>query len=188
MAGKLQDEIGERRDRLKERMSDRQARMFDSFVFLVKFTALAAPLYLILGSGWNAHHLREAVALLSSGLVEVLGVETAHHGSFISSGNLLVDVTRDSTGWKSVMVFAALVFATGKRLSYKIKGLAVGTAAIFVVNLLRISTMIYAVRVFEVEYELLHMLLWRWGLTFVVLSLWIFWFLELSWSSIIRRM
>ncbi|MDY6769985.1 MAG: exosortase/archaeosortase family protein [Candidatus Nanohaloarchaea archaeon] len=169
------DRARERYRSFEERLDPRQRRLLHAFLFLARFTALAAPFYLVLGSGWDATGVRAATADVAAALLRAAGIGASSTGTFVAAGELLVDVTRDSTGWKSVSVFTALVLASRRPLRTRLWGIAAGAAALLAVNVLRIWSMVYAVTVFGVGYELLHTLLWRWGLTASVIAAWLLW-------------
>ncbi|MDY6773832.1 MAG: archaeosortase/exosortase family protein [Candidatus Nanohaloarchaea archaeon] len=182
MAGELQGKVREKLKVVREAyrgfrrgLDGRQERLFRIFSFLMKFLLLAAPFYLVLGSGWEAEGLRGFIAGISASILQLLGIKATSSGTFVEVGNLLLDVTRDSTGWKSVAVLAALVFASPLEVGEKLKGVLVGVPLILAVNVLRIVSMVYAVTVWGVEYEFLHLFLWRWGLTGAVILLWASW-------------
>jgi exosortase/archaeosortase family protein len=163
---------------VERRLSPEQQRLFAGFRFLAVFTVLAGPFYLVLASGWDATGIRAMTATVSAAVLNAAGVEVTSSGSFVHGSAMVLDVTRDSTGWKSVLVFTALVLATGRSLRATVRGLATGVVVLFVANVLRITTMFYAVTVYGMSYELLHTVLWRWGLTAVVLVTWLGWITE----------
>ncbi|MDY6765973.1 MAG: archaeosortase/exosortase family protein [Candidatus Nanohaloarchaea archaeon] len=182
MAGRIQSAVTARIERLRERyaafedrLTGQQQSLLDAVVFLTKFTLLAAPFWLVLHGGWQAEGVRTATAHGAAVVLQVLGIDASATGHLLSTGTLIVDVTRDSTGWKSVMVFIALVAASDRPLRSRVAAAVAGTATLLAVNLLRIVSMVYAVVVFGVEYELLHTVLWRWGLTAAVILLWTGW-------------
>lgn len=165
----------DRISQLEQRMNPEQQQLFSTLRFLTVFAVLATPLYLLIDSGWNATTLRSVQALIAANILSLTGLEVSHAGTFLYSEQLLVDVTRDSTGWKSLLAFTALIVATGRPLKKTVYGILIGVAVIAAANLLRITSMFYAVTVYSIEYDLLHTVLWRWGLTFVVFTTWIIW-------------
>lgn len=158
-----------------DRLSPFQRRLLAALRFLAVFAVLAAPVYGVLHVDWEAPLLREITATVSATVLNVIGLEVVQQGSFIHADSLVLDVTRDSTGWKSLFAFTALVLATQEPVRRKLSGVAAGMVVIGAANVTRIVSMVYAVEVFGVPYELLHTVLWRWGLTGVVLVAWIGW-------------
>lgn len=180
MAGQLPG--AERIERVRDRIAtyrsgldERQRRLLAALRFLAVFTALATPLYLLLAVGWEGTWLRHRMASAAVTGLHVLGVEAGRNGAFIEAGTFLIDVTRDSTGWKSVLALTALIVATPASWRRRIQGIVIGAGFIAVANVARIVTTVYAAVVHQVPYELLHTVLWRWGLVGVVLVTWMVW-------------
>lgn len=158
-----------------EGLTEWQRRLLAALRFLTVFTLLAAPLYLLVAVGWEGAWLRRRMAAASVAGLHVIGVEAVQDGAFIEAGTFLIDVTRDSTGWKSVLALTALIVATPASWRRRINGVALGVVIVAAANVLRIVTTVYASVVHQVPYELLHTVLWRWGLTVVVLGVWLVW-------------
>lgn len=178
MAGRLQTAatvLKQRYDRFTAALNGTQRRLFEVFIFLALFTVFSAPLYLLIESGWEAHTLRAWTAGVSSIVLELIGISNVHSGTRIVAESFVVDVSRDSTGWKSVLAFTALVLASRRSLRYTAAGILIGGVVLVGANLLRITSMMYLVAVSTIPYELLHTVLWRWGLTFTVLGAWFIW-------------
>lgn len=172
---RLRDRYQDAVARVDRQLSPRQQQLFAAFRFLALFTVLAGPFYLMLHSGWNAEPVRAATASVAAEVLSLAGLDVYSAGSFIHGDRLVLDVTRDSTGWKSLLALTALVLATGRPLRQTVQGLLVGVGVLFAANILRITTMFYAVTVYSVSYEWMHTVLWRWGLTVVVLVTWLWW-------------
>lgn len=168
----------ERWDRTTAEFTRRQVMLLRVLRFLVVFTVLAAPLYMLLASGWEARGIRAATAAVSAAVLDLAGMDAASSGTFVSAPGILLDVSRDSTGWKSLLAFTALVVATRAPWRDRLEGLMLGLVVVAIANVLRITTMVVAVVVFGIDYELLHLVLWRWGLTGVVLVGWLLWLRE----------
>lgn len=166
------------RARLREAvdgLTEGQRRLLSALRFLLVFTVLAAPLYLLLATGWQGTWLRHRMAAASVMGLHFLGVEAVRNGVFIEAGTFIIDVTRDSTGWKSALALTALIVATPTSWRHRMQGIVLGVVVIAAGNVLRIVTTVYAAVVHQVPYELLHLFLWRWGLTIIVLGVWMTW-------------
>lgn len=178
MAGILQgaaDAVRSRYGSFRESLGEGQQRLFDTFLFLAKFTVLALPLYAVLSSGWESQMMRSLNASISTVILSLAGLDVVNTGSVIYGDYLTLDVSWDSTGWKSMMAFTALVLATPAAVRRKLLGIVLGIVFLQTVNIARITSMFYAVEVFHVDYELLHTVLWRWGMTAMILSAWLLW-------------
>lgn len=159
-----------------ERLNERQQRLADVCVFLLIFTALAGPFYLLLGADWDATWLRTLTAGVAAPVLRLIGVPATSTGTLLTVGDLVIDVSRDSTGWKSFIALTALIVASRKPVRWTAYGIVGAVVTVFAANILRLVTTAYAVTVLGVEYQLLHLFLWRWGLTAVVFIAWLGWF------------
>jgi len=168
-------------ERLDIELSEQDEQRLDLLYFFVRLLVLATPLYVLLWIDWNPVWLRTAQAGIATHLLELLSVSATQTGTVVETTRLIVDVSVDSTGWKSMFAVSALVLAVTDltRRQYGI-GLVMGLVTVMVANMLRLVSMIYAVVAWGISYELIHTVLWRWGLTVVVLGYWMTW---LYWTS-----
>lgn len=170
------ERIQERIDAVREELDERNRTLFDTLLFLIRFTVLAAPIYILLWQGWDPVWLRSINATISSHTLNLVGLETASSGTFLSAPAILVDVSVDSTGWKSMIAVTALILATlDEDWRKRLYGIAAGIGIVFIGNIGRITSMVYAVEVLGADYEFIHTFLWRWGLTLLVFGYWALW-------------
>ncbi|MDY6771174.1 MAG: exosortase/archaeosortase family protein [Candidatus Nanohaloarchaea archaeon] len=170
------EELRERKQAFEEQLSQQNQRLWDVLLFLTLFTVLAAPLYLLLWQGWNPVWLRELNATVASQLLGLVGLDTAHSGPYLAAEHLTVNVSTDSTGWKSMIAVVGLVLAVrGEAARKRLIGILGGVVIVVTGNLVRITSMVYAVEVLQMDYAFIHTFLWRWGLTFLVFGYWVLW-------------
>ena len=148
--------------------------------FLVILNLLSIPLYLAIYANFSFQPLQNFIATISNSILQSSGYDSNQQDNLIviSGKNLLlrVDVSWDSTGWKSLYALTALAIATPVVANKKIRFLAVALPAIFVINILRIVTTVAVSVSYGYEYfELLHTLLWREGLITAVVVIWAIW-------------
>lgn len=150
--------------------------------FLLIFNMLAIPMYVVLYYNLSFDPLRNFIAFLSAKFLSLFGIDVVQQDSFLNilaNNQLLkIDISFDSTGWKTLYALVALAFATpAKKLKDKMKFLAIGLPVLFALNLLRIATTILIAVVFGYQYfEVVHIFLWREGLIAAVVLIWFLWF------------
>lgn len=165
------------------------SKLYELFIFMLKFTILGIPLLWTFYYPVNFYELElfQANAVVSmlkiSGLNVVLG-DTLSPESFmkvplISVEGLNTDVGIDMacTGYRSFYAFLALVISS-PRVKWKRKGhvLLTGFVIVGLVNILRIFTTILLGLAFgEVFFEIIHTFLWRYGMLALVIFLWYVW-------------
>ena len=149
--------------------------------FLVRFNILAIPLYAILYLNLSFESLQSLIAQIIGILLKLFGYSIAQNNYVISTlvGNTIqnIEVSFDSTGWKSLYALMALVLAVPKMdLGKKLKFLLVGLPSVFILNLLRILTTIVIALEFGFQYfDVVHLFLWREGLIIAVIAIWYVW-------------
>lgn len=164
-----------------KRLDSRQKKMWNAFIFLVKFNLLALPLHFLLWSGFDATALQEWTAMMVAPVIRALGPGVTRE-SFIlvikSGENVFMGrVIKDCVGWKSVLALSGLAFAVRDvKLKRKLRFLAWGIPVLLAGNVLRLATTFYAGAVYGPEaFALVHEALWQWGLIGLILALWYCW-------------
>ncbi|MBI2084550.1 MAG: archaeosortase/exosortase family protein [Candidatus Aenigmarchaeota archaeon] len=149
--------------------------------FLIAFNALAIPLYIAMYTGFEFQPLQEFNSQMLYYTLQALGYNVQLDGSSIHLIAGLeahkIDVSWDSTGWKSMYAVAALIIATPiSTMEKKGKFILAGIAAMFVLNYLRITTTIIISATYGFGFfDVVHTVLWREGLILAVVGYWFFW-------------
>lgn len=150
--------------------------------FLIKFNLLAIPLYLILYFNLSFPTLQTFFATISYHTLKLFGYDVAQDGfwliTYANNGTQRIEISWDSTGWKSMYALSALVVATPiSNFSRKLKFISIGVLIIFLINYLRITSTILISLKFNFRYfDIVHVFLWREVLIFIVIAIWYFWF------------
>lgn len=155
-------------------------------MFLIRFNIFAVPLYVILLSGAKFEPLMQLTTQLAFAALRLTGMNAHISGSIISvpatGGAFGAYVSWDSTGWKSMLALAALIFATTFSLRKKLFGLLL-LPVVYFVNILRIWFMFFVATVNAAYFDIAHLTVWSWGLIFTILALWIIWMRKFPESS-----
>lgn len=146
--------------------------------FLLKFNLFSVPLYAILVSGAKLPFLIATTTFLSYSLVSAT-IPASMENSIISipaaDGSFAAYITWDSTGWKSMLAMAALIFATDFPRRKKLRGL-VFVPLVYAANIVRIWLMFLAVHWYGTGvFPFLHTTLWSFGLIATILAFWVIW-------------
>jgi len=160
-------------------MKKNSPRLYALLKFLVKFNLLAIPLYLVLALNVNIVELQLATAQIVEWLLHLSAVPAVRDGLLItvpvSGGFWAAEIVWDCIGWKSMLFFLALVFATDAPMKKKRTALLF-LPLIVLVNIARIWFLLYYVATFGLaHYALLHAVLWSWGLLLTVIVFWLIW-------------
>lgn len=139
-------------------------------------------MYLVILANFSYEPLQDFLAFSTWKVLQFQGLNAHLDGYtiklFIGLQLQRIDISWDSTGWKSMYALTALVLATPyRRMTEKLKFLLLGIPIIFLLNLLRIITTIQFALTYGFQYfEVLHMFLWREGLILAVIAVWFLWF------------
>jgi len=162
----------------KERLTN---RLISVLIFLVVFNSLSIPLYIAVYTNFSFEPLKELNARMVSTTFEILGYDVFSEGSTV---NVIlhnipqkIDISWDSTGWKSMYALASLIIATPiSKISRRIKFAALGIAIIFLINYLRVfTTILISVKFGFNWFDIVHTVLWREGLILAVVGVWALW-------------
>jgi len=170
------------------KFSNKQKRLWEAFVFLLKVIVFSIPLYIILTFHSILYPLQDIVSQNVYYVLMLFGFDAARNGFLLNihGGNPFVFiVSEDCTGWKSMLFLTALVLAIPK-VAWKRRatGLAFGIPLIYLGNLLRILIIVNVQQAYGIEFaSVVHDYLWQAGLISLVLLVWVLW---LAWAGKIK--
>ena len=178
--------------------------------FMLRFIALSVPFYLLLDTGVGLLPLQRVVASNTAFAARIIGGEaTLVQGCTdfcMAGGNITmcgpctagillhvpaeplvtyIEIVEACTGWRSIMAFTALVFALpGTSLHRRLLGIAIGYPVIYLVNIVRLSSLAWIVHRWGTEwFDLWHTFLWREGLVLVLFLMWVTWVEQVAWAG-----
>ncbi|MFB6209849.1 MAG: exosortase/archaeosortase family protein [Candidatus Nanohaloarchaea archaeon] len=151
--------------------TEKQPRNVKMAKFVGKLLAMGILFHLILFLDPETTFPQEILADMSSWFLNLLGYSFETRGVTVFGLEGAYIITRDCLGWKSVAVFSALVIATPE-IKRKTRKLFFGTLMILVANFVRVTSTVILAEEKIISFDLIHTLLWRWGMTFLVLAIW----------------
>lgn len=114
-------------------------------------------------------------ARLAGSILNLLGADTKVSGALVMGGDFSFRVTAECTSTIFTAILAAAVLAWPSRAVEKLIGVAAGTAALFVINLVRIVTLYYIGSAFPSFLDIAHFFLWQIALILITIGLWVLW-------------
>ncbi len=179
---KLVEDIWDRFEaNLISRLDSFQKKLWNIFIFLLRFLVLAIPLHVLLWLNFDAHILQVVTVNSVSFLLSLFSVSHKVIDVFLivyfGSVPWPIEIIKDCVGWKSFMAVCALIFAVRKVSAKKrIKGILIAAPIIFTGNIFRIFTSIYLSVTFGYKwFDFIHNFLWQWGLIALVIVIWWVW-------------
>jgi len=169
-----------------KRLTREQKKLWNTLQFVLRFTIFSIPLYLVLWLNLSMLPMQYMVADHATWTLSALSFAVTKDNLILSVGAekpFLFYIGPDCIGWKSMLCFIALVFASlGVKMKKRILGIVFGIPAIYLGNLARIIIVVLIERSYGLEAALVfHDWLWQAGLMALVLSAWLIW---LKWEDI----
>jgi exosortase/archaeosortase family protein len=148
------------------------------FVFLLGFSVLSVATAL-------QNHLQAAeqgIAGLSTWLAQRAGSEASVvNGNYISVSGVMLNINHECTGVFVLFVLVSFIGAYPARLGAKALGIAVGVAALSLVNVIRIATLVRVVEFYPQAFVYFHEYIWQ-GAFLMLVTLY-----AISWVEWVRR-
>ena len=160
----------------RDELSQRQEKLLETNIFLAKMLAVGAIFHGILYIYPNTVPVQAVFSDFIAGLMNFFGYSFSSPSVYIVQGSTAYEITQDCLGWKSMMAFTALMYASPGKLSKHLKYLFAGLGVIVLANIVRVVTTIHLTELGLISFEIVHGFLWKWSLTAVVLVVWIYWF------------
>lgn len=160
----------------REDLNERQRKLYETSVFLGKLLIAGIIFQGILFLYPDTYGIQVFFTQITTGALNLIGLPATSSGIIIFLEESSYRVTQDCLGWKSIAAFTGLMFASTERLSEHRNFLLFGIAALGFGNLVRVVTTIYLSYADIISFEIVHGLFWKWGLTVLVMILWLYWF------------
>ena len=114
-------------------------------------------------------------ASLANHLVNLFGASAQVAGAVISSGDSSFRVIAECTSIIPTGVFVAMVLAWPCDTRRKAIGILLGSAAFFLINLVRIVSLFYIAQSFPGLLDIAHFYIWGFLTVFVIVAAWYLW-------------
>ncbi len=165
-----------------ENLSERDKKLYEVLIFLIKFTMTAGLLHFLLWMNVDMTWLQEIVAGCVAHVLNLVGYAAIANGVIVHASGVSVEIIRDCVGWKSFLAIFGLIIASPRvRWEHRLAGILGGALIIFVMNIMRlVTTIMVGIKYGTDLMDVVHIHLWRWGLTAVVIAYWYVWYLKCS--------
>jgi len=157
-------------------LTDRQEKLNKTFLFMLKLLAAGAVFQLILYLYPDTTGLQVALAQQIHAITGFFGMNFEQQGIYLISDSARYYITQDCLGWKSMAMFTGLVFAGSTRFRNHLKYILGGVIVIYAANIVRIITTLYLSEAGIISFGVIHGIMWKWGLTALVLVMWLVWY------------
>lgn len=164
---------------LEKRYGKTNAKLLKILKFLVLFNIFAVPLYIFMAFGVSIYPLQIFTSKVVYSSLYMLGLSPQINGLEIMvptpDGNFTGSIDWDCTGWKSILAFLALVFATDEILGKKLYSLAF-IPIIYAFNIFRVVfVFLFVFSNGLANYEFVHSFFFGYFMIIAILCLWVIW-------------
>lgn len=162
------------------KMNSQEKRLWETLVFVLKILVFSVPLQLIMHFSHVLLPLQEIVAVKVSYVFAAMGYFVAMDGislTITGTHDFLFLITADCTGWKSMILLCALIFAVPSvDIKKRLIGLLIGIPVIYAGNIARIVLIVLAEQSYGLGTAMvIHDYLWQMGLVSLVMAIWVAW-------------
>ena len=148
-------------------------------VSYVKFGAVLLGLFTLsqtsLATTLVFHPVAKGIAKLASLLLRLFNIDAQAQGSVIHSGSFAAMVDTNCTGLFVIFIYLSALVAYPSGMREKAFGVALGCAALFTLNLLRVATLVIVGSARPDMLNVAHYLIWQSLMIVAAICLWLFW-------------
>lgn len=116
-----------------------------------------------------------STARVSAWILGVLGQTVSVNGIIVRSDQFAYRVVEECTAITPAIIYTAAVLAFPAGMLVKARGVLLGIAALFVLNIVRIVSLYFIGVVAPDRVEFFHLFVWQLGLVLAALGLWVAW-------------
>jgi len=136
---------------------------------------MLAALIVIAGSETVMNGIQRALALISSGILNLFGQNTVVFGTTVQSSAFGISVVTACTGVFITGLFLIAVMAFPVRWVSKLIGAGIGIGGIFLVNVVRLVSLYFIGVHWPGFLDQAHQLIWQSLLIAIAVALWLLW-------------
>lgn len=108
--------------------------------------------------------------------LRVIGMNAYSEGTLLQSGLGSVDIKEGCNGIYATILFLAGVLAFPTNWRNKLIGVLFGTVAIFIINLIRVMTLLYLSIYHPTLFHEAHQYIWQFAIILIGGGLWVLWY------------
>jgi exosortase/archaeosortase family protein len=115
------------------------------------------------------------IARIASGLLGLFSINAQADGAIIRTGSFAALVDTNCTGLFVIFIYLSALLAYRSGTREKLIGVALGFGALFVLNLVRVASLVVVGTVRPDMLNVVHYLVWQSVMIVAALCLWLFW-------------
>jgi exosortase/archaeosortase family protein len=163
--------------RAPEQPTQRLRQQRDGVQFCLRFSLYAISAYLMFYALENlvVVPFTRCIAWLTHQLLRASGVQGWVSGASVGIPGFAVEIKNNCNAIYEIGLFAAAVFAYPAPIRQRLAGFLLGAAVLYVVNLLRVTSLLALGRYWPGGFQTAHLYVWQAVFLAVVATLWLGW-------------
>jgi len=147
--------------------------------FLALFVVLLGGSFTLISLNWINDHAIEpftgGIARLSGAVLNLLGQHVALRGTVIQGPHFAVNIRNGCNGVEAMMVLASAMLAFPATFRSRLAGLLAGSAAIQILNLVRVSSLVWLGEHHREFFDFVHVGVWQSIVILAAVVMFVFW-------------
>src|SRR5687768_3041488 len=148
-------------------------------IFVAKFLIALIGFYVVLAlnpvNDYVVVPFTEGVTRASAMLLRMIGQNVEVAGTLIRSSQFAIDVKNGCNGLEAMLLLAAAMLAFPASLRSRLIGLAVGSVAIQVLNLFRVSSLFWLGANHRAIFDFFHVAVWQSIVILAAIAMFVLW-------------
>ena len=124
------------------------------------------------------------IVMTSSFLINLFGGASSVNGTHLSTPQFGINVVDGCNGIYATAILLSGVIAYPSRVKFKLIGIAVGFTAIFVLNLVRVISLLYLGQYFPDIFKEVHVFVWQPIIILWAIYIWYLWWKQIEGKNI----
>jgi exosortase H (IPTLxxWG-CTERM-specific) len=153
-------------------------------VFVARFLAALIVFYIVVALGPVNDHVivpfTELIVRTTALILRAAHQPIAVVGTVIRTSRFALDVRNGCNGVEAMMLLAAAMIAFPATLRSRLAGLLVTSAAIQILNLLRVSSLVWLGEHHRDVFDVVHVAVWQTIVILAAVSMFVFWSLKFA--------
>ena len=151
--------------------------------FTGAFIVATVAFFLITNAAWFSKvttPLLEIYTSISSGILNVFGMDTLARGDVLVSNDFSVNVEEGCDAVAPAILYVVSILVFPMKWRFKWIGLMAGLATIFILNIIRILTLFLTGVYAQSLFDLMHVEIWQALFIVFIVVMWLYW---LKWAT-----
>jgi len=165
--------------RIKKRFEAGWGGKYPVLLFVLLFAVVMALFYGFMLTSFFQEHFQPWVvkinAHISSFVLNLFGEEPSASGAVLLSEKASISIKRGCDALVPIFLFISAIVAFPAKWKYKLSGIIIGVALLFILNIIRIISLFWVKRFWPEAFDMMHLEVWQVLFIIIGILLWVLW-------------